>query len=491
MQITPAVIADRTLGLQPTDAVPFETPAFEDGVTLAFLTPADGRGTLLRVIPGTRLQHLLGDQTIEVRLPITVAKLAGAVNACQRAWWRATVEGSSYPYLNLRHRYPFAQASEQPMPSALFNRVVLPKLAEAGAVLFVEIFQPSEQRYPEAHALGTRLREALLHTQDLRVLVLSDECMAPWNFLYLGSLDDPSADGFLGLRHLVEHAFPEVPVPDPRLTVPAVALHANLDLDRQQDTADVAAVAEFSRLLRQFGITPREEHHRAPFLKGLRQRPAESIFYFICHGGRLDAEAGLALDSASLALTPTPEDSDPVVPADITTHLNGFALPGEPLVFINACQSVRSGSLFFSGFAERFLDKRARSLLGSEIEMPAVFARDFADHFFRELFRGGKENAVGRVLLRLRRYYFELQNPLGLAYSLYGGGNAYLPVGLMPAEPPSGGFQYAAGGLADRRPHAAGAPVQRPLPAHTRRTHPRPQRHQVGGVPRRRTTRPS
>lgn len=446
MQAIPTVVDDRTLGLPSEDSTSRDAPSFEDGLTLEFFPPDKGIGTMLRVLPGVPLHAVLGAEPIEVRLPITPAKLAGAVSLCQRAWWRATVEGSSLLHLYSAGRvprYPYALASERPMPPALFERHVLPKLAEAGFSLFVEVFQPSANAYPEAHAIGARLRAALRQTRDLRVVVHGIDCMAPWNFLYLGSLDAPDAIEFLGERHLVEHVFPGMPVPDPRLAAPTVAMHANLNLDRATDTAAVAAVAEFARLLREFGIVPREEHQRLPFLQGLRRGPVESIFYFICHGGRLDAEAGLALESASLTLTPTPEDCEPVLPGDIGAHLNDVAaLQGEPLVFINACQGVRSGSFFFNGFAEKFLDKRARCLLGAEIEMPAVFARDFADQFFRELFRGGKENAVGRVLLRLRRSYFAQQNPLGLAYSLYGGGNVYLPVGVMPAAPgdvPPGG----------------------------------------------------
>ena len=59
--------------------------------------------------------------------------------------------------------------------------------------------------------------------------------------------------------------------------------------------------------------------------------------------------------------------------------------------------------------------------------------------FFTEFFQGGPENTIGKILLRSRRRYLNnLSNPLGLAYSLYRGGDVYLeaPLSALPRVRP-------------------------------------------------------
>ena len=62
---------------------------------------------------------------------------------------------------------------------------------------------------------------------------------------------------------------------------------------------------------------------------------------------------------------------------------------GYPLVLINACRALKSGSIFYDGFAEPFLYKNARCLIGPVIEMPVVFGKEFARRFFQQSLRGG------------------------------------------------------------------------------------------------------
>ncbi len=57
-------------------------------------------------------------------------------------------------------------------------------------------------------------------------------------------------------------------------------------------------------------------------------------------------------------------------------------------------------------------------MIGSETEMPAFFATDFALRFWEAM--RSQQAPVGQVLFDLRkRYWTSHRNPLGLLYSLY------------------------------------------------------------------------
>jgi len=64
-----------------------------------------------------------------------------------------------------------------------------------------------------------------------------------------------------------------------------------------------------------------------------------------------------------------------------------------------------------------FLAKGARGVIGTECEVPVVFAIEFAQRFFDRLLDG---DPVGEGILSVRRHLVdEHHNPLGLMYSVY------------------------------------------------------------------------
>src|SRR3546814_5792702 len=92
-------------------------------------------------------------------------------------------------------------------------------------------------------------------------------------------------------------------------------------------------------------------------------------------------------------------------------------LRGQPLVFINACESAELTPLFYSGFVPYFMNKGARGVIGTECRMPAQFAAQWADAFFDALLAG---QPLGETVLALRRGFLsEHGNPLGLLYGLH------------------------------------------------------------------------
>jgi hypothetical protein len=394
---------------------------------------------MMRIIPGPRLQSQIEEQVVPVEL--SIANLAGAVADCQAVWWEHVIEGRSLITEIMNGglkptRYAYHRESKRPVSESIFRERILPKLAEAGDKLFVSIFRPNTRAYAKTKKVGGILRDLALQTPDLRILIRSDTFRAPWNFLYLGNPRDPRIDDFLGYRHLVEHDLADAPLMESAMaaTPLKLAVHVDENIDRDAASTHFAAVADFLALLDKYDIGRQKRNYRQTFLDALRAGASENIFYFLCHGVAGD-DTKANSDRVALYLTQSSGVAiEAIDPGDIQASLDRSGpLEGRPLVFINACRAMKSGSVYYDGFAKQFLNNEARSVLGPEIEMPVVFARDFAKRFFEEFFRGGTTKSVGRVLLELRREYLsEYLNPLGLAYSLYRGSDLHLSVGLVP-----------------------------------------------------------
>ena len=92
-------------------------------------------------------------------------------------------------------------------------------------------------------------------------------------------------------------------------------------------------------------------------------------------------------------------------------------LPGNPLVFINACESAEMSPAFYDGFVPYFMAKGARGVVGTQCKTPALFAAEWARRFFQR-FLGGA--ALGDAFLDLRREFLQAHgNPLGLLYAVH------------------------------------------------------------------------
>lgn len=88
-----------------------------------------------------------------------------------------------------------------------------------------------------------------------------------------------------------------------------------------------------------------------------------------------------------------------------------------PFVFLNMCESAQVTPSLSDSFIHFFLDRGARSIIGTECPMTIEFAHPFAEKFLWDMLAGEK---VGIVLLNTRRHFIALKNPLGLAYTLFG-----------------------------------------------------------------------
>jgi hypothetical protein len=82
-------------------------------------------------------------------------------------------------------------------------------------------------------------------------------------------------------------------------------------------------------------------------------------------------------------------------------------------------------SLFYRSITEEFLNAGANCVLGPQIDLPAVFAAEWAHQFFEEFFKGKRK--IGIIIRDLTRVFCDQgRNPLGLIYSLYCGLDTHL-----------------------------------------------------------------
>ena len=105
-----------------------------------------------------------------------------------------------------------------------------------------------------------------------------------------------------------------------------------------------------------------------------------------------------------------------------------MSLPSTPLLFINACESAELSPYFYDDFLTYFVTRGARGAIGTECKIPAVFASEWADRFFKRFLSG---RSLGKLFLELRReFYYKHNNLLGLAYALYCDADTQIEPGL-------------------------------------------------------------
>ena len=159
-------------------------------------------------------------------------------------------------------------------------------------------------------------------------------------------------------------------------------------------------------------------------VKGLSATPFEQqVVYFLCHAEVAGSSASPELVPATLQLA----DGDINV-ARIRRLKKKFE-PSGPLIFINACRGGQLGTLVRENFtfASQFLEQGAACVVGPQIEVPAVFAGEFGNHFFTELLqRTDPPPRAGLVLRELTRKMWNRNNPFGLVYSLYAGADCHI-----------------------------------------------------------------
>jgi len=308
------------------------------------------------------------------------------------------------------------------------NQATLPKLAEAGYLLFQTIFMHFGLD-DTGRAFAARLR-ALATQETLKIQIISKEMLLPWGILYLAEIFDPNninPELFLGLKHIIEVA-PMQPKMDFANNIPSrpqltVSLNLNQEIDAQMNFPLIKNQQQYwDQLKQQKPINLLTRTSGSDVLNALANpKTPDQITYFYCHAvsrtlGEVDPKTNKRY---------TPDDSmlqfganQSVTFRDFRLRApNSIRLDSAPLVFLNACESAELSPLLYNGFMPYFVDKGARGMIGTECPVPALFAADWAGKFFDRFLQG---EALGDIFLKLRRdYFYNHRNILGLLYAVY------------------------------------------------------------------------
>ncbi|MFJ7066725.1 CHAT domain-containing protein [Streptomyces sp. NPDC101115] len=264
--------------------------------------------------------------------------------------------------------------------------------------------------------------------EGLRIRFDSD-LFLPWTLMCLRpeELPAPTAglaglfERFLGYRHQIEQTGGSYLWQGDRPTptaLPVVSLNHDTGIDRHRNTR----AAEVAALLSQDTTFVERTRHRE--LAAALSDPAlrDQLMYFWCHGafhsdGPEPPALAVRLSDAR------------IVDAHLVRERRrdvGEQTPFQPFVLLNACHAgVPSGESDRAFLGRALIEHGARGVLGPQIEMPQVFAAEYA-YAFLDRYLGGRETA-GQIAHSLARRFADThRNPLGLAYALHCGMDARL-----------------------------------------------------------------
>lgn len=351
------------------------------------------------------------------------------VNRCRSEWQRWVVEADEI--VKKKRLYPFQRQWDLSRRTDLLSNAG-PKLAVAGHRLFQEIFR---QRDGDLNAIAEKLEKASVDRR-LVLTLHSNDFFIPWGMLYThpdgGNLKADGSNwnpkGFWGARHILEH---NTDRQDLRTVIQPVAkrlhvgLNVDIGLDNELPVAVVQPVVSFFQGIRTAACSIRTT--KAELRDALTDpRYNEQIVYFCCHGVVTGVENAPNFGESTIALSDRPRED--ITVGDIEYWLKNRALESNPVIFINTCQGGQMASLFYRSFAAEFLRRQANCVIGAQVDVPAVFAAEYAQRFFAEFLKGKRR--VGELVRDLAWQFLDTyKNPVGLIYSLYSGADTYFDAG--------------------------------------------------------------
>ncbi|MEW5871287.1 MAG: CHAT domain-containing protein [Chloroflexota bacterium] len=369
---------------------------------------------------------LVGPVAAEARLPFTLQalseKIAAARNALQQVVWLA--QGPDELYVHPSDQ-PVTDDVILPYQADVYipydvNQRALQILARAGYMLYHDLFY-SPAASLEARNIGNKLLE-LTRSGSIHLQIVSQEFFLPWGLLYVAPRFDPQniePEYFLGMKHVIEHIPLQVrmPVMDNRISSqPRLSVSANLDpdIDLSLGLEVVARQMDFWQTASQKGRVDLQVRQTPEALQQALAQAGETSDQILYYYGHAESDPADAQRSKLLFAGQAPLALEDL----LILGSEEQQLAGQPLVFINACESAELSPLFYSGFMPYFVDKGARGMIGTECQTPAVFAAEWARRFFKRFLEDGQP--LGEAFLDLRReFYTRHNNLLGLVYALY------------------------------------------------------------------------
>lgn len=369
------------------------------------------------------------------KFPFNRFELFRYVEECRQVWQKEIVdaykernkpEGGNKKYYFFQQKLDFSDELDE-----LKKRVG--KLAVAGEKLFFLLFEdPSHPA--KLLDIGSVLREES-RAKPLTLTITSDCFFVPWGMLYVHpdpktKLEPDGANfdwkGFWGYRHIIEHNTEDLGLENELRIDKSGKLKFSVNVDENIDTSlNISCVQSLVAFFKNHLLLDALVRTRSNQLRDdlMDIDFADRIVFFCCHGRGSRYKDGINLEPSAIQLTDAMEIKDSDLKFWLGKKNGKNALLTHPFVFINACQGGQMTTLFYQTLAAEFLKQKAVGLVGSQIDIPALFAREYAKQFFSKLLNPADGPVhVGPLMRDLtQEFVSKYHNPLGLAYSLYRG----------------------------------------------------------------------
>ena len=370
-----------------------------------------------------------GPTHTSVVLPVSEAEISDAINVARDAMMSVVSQRDGAADLVFQKGIAIDDASRDR---------ALRTLAIAGAELFQRIFYGPAAGADVANISELLKKLATKPGYSIDFQVVATRFPVPWGLLYFGDTSDAAtidAELFLGMRHVVEQIplqtgmLVDDTVIDSGSPSLAVSVNVNTDIDGGKLNLDGVArqLAYWDQCATSAGahLTVAPRRTRDELLAALRDGARDQLMYLYCHAiTNAPGDPG-GIRGAAFQLT----GGERLTLGDLNREApTTKPLPGNPLVFINACESGELRPEFYDGFIPYFMAKGARGVVGTECKTPAVFASEWALRFFPRFLDG---EPLGDIFLELRReFHTKHGNPLGLLYNVYCDADTRIQPGL-------------------------------------------------------------
>ncbi|GAA2341155.1 CHAT domain-containing protein [Streptomyces kunmingensis] len=354
------------------------------------------------------------EQWLNARLETAPQTLLDRAGTLRSEWKRLVVDhtnGTPGPGMRVGGR-PLSEQADLTHHATLVETVVKSLADEGFDVLDVML----DGRGSSLGRLREFLLGALAEEKDLRISFDSDLPM-PWPMLAV----DPSVgidpwDAFLGHRHQVEQTSSGYDWVDQAKVSPRLRAVTSLNTDSTLDKVGRASDVR-DLLAARSELTVRTE--AKDLLEALgNEFLLEDLMYFWCHGKFL--EEGTRNRRLVIKLS----DPDLIDGAKVTRRrrrLRGGQQRFKPFVLLNACHTGQAATdLHVGHLGAALIDLGADGVLGPQIEIPQIFASEYA-YSFLDLYLEGRHTAGEISQALVKRFSEKFHNPLALTYSLHCG----------------------------------------------------------------------
>lgn len=388
----------------------------------------------------------LPPKTWSTNIALSPEELFELTQECRMTWQTKIIDYVKIKRTSFSDKktFPFQNAWDfRTQPELLAEQC--PHLALAGERLFSLIFETSSD--PLMKDIAVILRSMTIEGEAV-FTITAEDFFVPWSMIYTHPIANEKLnnegsnfkpEGFWGYRHIIEHntRYSELDMAigsdSSRLLV---SLNIDANIDSKLRVSTIKAQRDFFDDLDRLQLITKEERQNKKQLQEALQKTdfSDRLVYFYCHGQGGDKADQPNLSSASLRLT----DGEAITRNDLKLWRQSTELSSHPLIFINACQGGQMTTLFYQTIATEFLRQKAVGLIGSQVDIPAPFAAEYARRLLSRFINSSQPSdqkvKLGPLMRELTREFYDSdKNPLGLVYSLYRGADCYINRRARPA----------------------------------------------------------